>query len=212
MSYTVYMHKTPNNKVYVGITSVPISRRWQNGWGYRGQLFYRAILKYGWDNIEHIVVDTNLTKEVAEQKEIELIAEYQSNNKDYGYNVDNGGFTVGKISEETKEKLRVSMLGKQKSKETKEKHKMAQLKLWNSSEYRNARMKKYAESKRKKGYSYYKRGKPVVCIETQEVFQRIKDASEHYGICDETIRKCCHNRRRSAGGLHWRFAEEVSND
>ena len=56
MSYTVYKHTFPNNKVYIGITSQSVSRRWRNGEGYRNkqQLIYRAILKYGWDNIKHI--------------------------------------------------------------------------------------------------------------------------------------------------------------
>lgn len=33
-TYCVYIHKFPNNKVYVGMTS-DIKRRWQNGLGYK---------------------------------------------------------------------------------------------------------------------------------------------------------------------------------
>ena len=42
------------------------------------------------------------TKEEAEQKEIELISQYQSNNRNFGYNIENGGNSTGKISEEQK--------------------------------------------------------------------------------------------------------------
>lgn len=91
--YCVYKHTFPNNKVYIGITSLNPLRRWkQNGMGYKGQRFvFNAILKYGWDNIKHEILYSNLTKEEACQKEIELIAEYKSNNRKYGYNISIGG-------------------------------------------------------------------------------------------------------------------------
>lgn len=44
--YKVYKHTTPSNKVYIGITSQTISKRWQNGRGYiTNEYFYRAIKK-----------------------------------------------------------------------------------------------------------------------------------------------------------------------
>ena len=72
-NYIVYMHVFPNNKKYIGITSKKPKQRWESGTGYRTQsLMYRAIQKYEWDNIEHKILYINLTKEEAEQKEIEL--------------------------------------------------------------------------------------------------------------------------------------------
>lgn len=103
--YSIYMHKTPNNKVYIGLTSMEPRRRWLNGKGYRNQtLFFRAINKYGWENIEHLILFEGLNKEEAEKLEIELIGQYQSTNPKYGYNIQNGGFAA-KHSEETKKKL-----------------------------------------------------------------------------------------------------------
>ena len=52
--------------------------------------FTNAIKKYGWANIEHKILYTNLSKEEAEQKEIELIKEYKSNKREYGYNLTEG--------------------------------------------------------------------------------------------------------------------------
>jgi group I intron endonuclease len=105
--YSVYMHTFPNGKVYIGITARNPIKRWgYNGNGYRYQpLVYNAILKYGWDNIKHEILFTNLLQEEAEQKEIELIAQYDSTNHDYGYNIENGGSTIGKHSEETRQKI-----------------------------------------------------------------------------------------------------------
>lgn len=91
-NYKVYKHTSPSGKVYIGITGKSPEERWFNGNGYSKQkLFYKAIQKYGWDNFKHEILFENLTKEEACQKEIELIAEYKSNNSEFGYNQSLGG-------------------------------------------------------------------------------------------------------------------------
>lgn len=110
----VYKHTSPSGKVYIGITSMDIKDRWQNGNGYKNnQHFYRAIQKYGWDNFEHEVLFEGLTKEDACQKEIELIKLYDSTNPDKGYNYSTGGDGPAGIvlSEETRNKMRESKIG-----------------------------------------------------------------------------------------------------
>ena len=137
-NYKVYKHTSPSGKHYIGVTMQNPQVRWRkDGSGYKDNVyFWNAIQKYGWDNIEHNILFENLTKEEAEQKEIELIAFYKSNQRDYGYNIANGGNCVGTVSEETRrkisyanqnrsqetrEKLRNAVLGKKLSKETKQK-------------------------------------------------------------------------------------------
>ena len=130
-NYTVYMHKNKiNGKVYIGITSNNPKRRWDCGRGYKNQiLFYRSIQKYSWENFEHIILFENLTKKQAEQKEIELIACYKSNQREYGYNIANGGNCVGSASEETRKKMseRMKKNNPMKNKETVEKMRQSQL-------------------------------------------------------------------------------------
>lgn len=111
--YTVYKHTNKiNQKVYIGLTSQEPCQRWKGGHGYKPKTLgttsyiYNAILKYGWDNFSHEILFTGLTKAEAEQKEIELIAQYKSNQREFGYNIDSGGNSVGKMSEETIQKLR----------------------------------------------------------------------------------------------------------
>lgn len=112
--YSVYKHILPkevshkdNDMFYIGITKNDVETRWQNGCGYRhNPHFDNAIKKYGKDNFLHEVLFTGLTKEEAEQKEIEMIAFYKSNQREYGYNISNGGECLGKHSEETKQKMR----------------------------------------------------------------------------------------------------------
>ena len=117
--FCVYVHLFPNGKRYIGITSKRPKARWESGTGYKeGSPIRNAINKYGWDNIEHIILFEGLTQEEACDKEIELIAKYKTNiyryGNEYGYNMTDGGEgTVGhKLSEENIEKMRQRLLGK----------------------------------------------------------------------------------------------------
>lgn len=91
--YSVYKHTNKvNGKVYIGITCNKPEVRWgKNGIGYKRQLFWNAIQKYGWDNFAHEILFENLSESQAYQKEIELIALYDSTNREKGYNVALGG-------------------------------------------------------------------------------------------------------------------------
>lgn len=92
-NWYVYIHIFPNGKKYIGITSQSLKNRWRDGKGYKEQpIIWKAIQKYGWDNIEHKILFENLSKEEAEKKEKELIKEFDTliyNNK--GYNIQEGG-------------------------------------------------------------------------------------------------------------------------
>ena len=71
-NYTVYMHIFPNNKRYIGITSMGVKNRWRKGKGYyKCQLIYKAIQKYGWENIKHEILYEDLTKLTSEEYNLE---------------------------------------------------------------------------------------------------------------------------------------------
>lgn len=90
MSWTVYEHWSPSGKVYVGITSQSIKVRWQNGNGYiKCKTFYRAIRKYGWENMKHVIVSSNLGEKTAKNMEKDLIGFYK--NRGISYNITEGG-------------------------------------------------------------------------------------------------------------------------
>ena len=64
-NYTVYQHVTPDGMYYFGQTN-NIKRRWEgNGAGYKGTALQPYIDKFGWDNIQHIVLFKDQTKENA---------------------------------------------------------------------------------------------------------------------------------------------------
>lgn len=118
-NFSVYLHKSPSGKVYVGITKKKrVKDRWDNGNGYRNNIiFYKAINKYGWDNIEHIVLFNNLAESRAKSLEVDLIRHYK--NLGISYNITDGGEgTYGWTpSKETRRKISSSLKGRVISKE-----------------------------------------------------------------------------------------------
>lgn len=103
MAYIVYKHTNKTNgKCYIGITGQSPRKRWNGGAGYaQNSYFYSAIKKYGWDGFEHTIIAEGLTLEEAYAMERELIAKYNSSNREHGYNLDLGGNGAGSRSEET---------------------------------------------------------------------------------------------------------------
>ena len=188
--YTVYKHTAPNGKVYIGITSQSVNRRWQNGKHYETNKFFkRAILKYGWDNFKHEIIASNLSQKEACELEIMLIESIKSRNPKYGYNICSGGEkgSIGHtVSDETKEKLRVANLGKKLSGETKRK----------ISEH--SKTISHIEEGKKKS-------KAVKCIETNVVYYGVREASRQTCISSSSICLCCKGKLKQAGGYQWEY-------
>ena len=108
MRFWVYVHTCPNGKRYVGITTASKPEyRWKEGRGYKGQLFGRAVLKYGWDNITHEAWELTCESEMYYAEKY-LIAYYHTTENEFGYNLSSGGEggSLGCIrSEETRKRI-----------------------------------------------------------------------------------------------------------
>ena len=118
-NYTVYSHRNLiNGKLYFGITSQQPEIRWKNGFGYSyNRHFFNAINKYGWENFEHKILFSGLTKEAAVLFEAGLIAQFNTTNPKLGYNLakkgtSNGTSHSGKHTEEAKAKISQSRTGR----------------------------------------------------------------------------------------------------
>ena len=98
-NWSVYEHWTPDNEVYVGISS-DIERRWEyGGCNYHKEtLFGKCIQKYGWENITHTVVSEFDTMEEALQLEDDLIQLYRE--QDCSLNSHRSGFVWKKDPKE----------------------------------------------------------------------------------------------------------------
>ena len=53
-----------------------------------------------------------------------------------------------------------------------------------------------------------KRVKKVFCVELNKTFDYAKSAEEELGVCEQSIRACCRHEKNTAGGFHWRYANE----
>ena len=137
MAYSVYKHTSPDGRVYIGITKNDPQKRWQGGNGYRGNTYFmRSIKKHGWENFCHEILYTGLTENEAKQTEIMLIAQYKSNQRQYGYNISSGGESkAGTIVSEAQKKI-ISEANKNKvvSEETKKKLSAATKRNWQNPE------------------------------------------------------------------------------
>jgi len=52
------------------------------------------------------------------------------------------------------------------------------------------------------------RSKKVRCIDTNQVFDCISEASRVFRVCDRSIRRCLAGERNKAGGVHWQYISE----
>lgn len=90
--YCVYIHINKYNwKVYIGQTCNKKTRFYDNS--YRPcVLFHRALMKYGGlqNGFITIILKDGLTKEESDEWEKFYIKQYNSTNKEFGYNICNG--------------------------------------------------------------------------------------------------------------------------
>lgn len=95
-TYKVYKYTNIiNGKIYIGQTMDTLEMRaGANGYKYRKcPHFYNAIKKYGWENFISEILADNLTREQANELEIEYIEKFNSQNPEVGYNISDGGNT-----------------------------------------------------------------------------------------------------------------------
>ena len=223
--YIVYQHKNKiNGKVYIGITSQKPEQRWgSQGCNYKSSPhFYSAIQKYGWDNFEHNILFTELTKEQACLKEQELIKEYNLMNREFGYNSTSGG-DIFVMNEETKQKISQAMKGNQNnlghpcSEEKKKKISNAQ----KGREFTKEHKQKLSEAaknrhvpcseEKKQILKEKSHKKPVYCEELDKIFESVQECGRQLGIPATNISKLCNGRGKTLKGYHLRYYNDTIN-
>jgi len=224
--YTVYQHKNKiNNKVYIGITMQEPEKRWGiNGCNYKtSPHFYSAINKYGWDNFEHNILFENLTKEEACQKEQELIAEFNSMNREYGYNSTSGG-EMFVVSPEAKIKLSKSMLGnknglghicteekKQKISNAQKGKKLSEEHKGKLSEAAKNKHTPCSDEKKQKLSEGYPNKRKVYCKELDHVYNSVHECARQLNLYATNISKVCNGVHHTTGGYHFTYYDDTIN-
>ena len=171
---------------------------------------YRAIQKYGWENIEHIILFDGLSEADACEIEKSLIKKHRTNEKEFGYNIESGG-QCSNLAESTKQKLREAHTGKRASEETKGKMSASRKRfLSENPEYYQKNLEnimcaveKAAELKRKTVIQYDLDGNFLA------VWNSTREAERVLGIHHSHIAECCNKlpKHNTAGGYRWEYAD-----
>lgn len=228
--WCVYCHTNNiDGKKYIGKTCQKPEYRWNNGEGYKGSPhFYRAILKYGWENFAHEILAEGLSADEACTMEKLLIQQYDTTNEQKGYNLTSGGDgrTDWVVPEETRKKISNSRKGIVFSQETLKK--MSEAKIGRplsesaKEKLRNMNLGKIrsVQTRQKMGESKIGPNNPssypIYCIELDEIFWGQKEAANLYGLCKEGISACIRGKNNYAGKhpktnepLHWLRAHDA---
>jgi len=120
----IYKITSPSKKVYIG-QSINILQRWNSYKIFfnnikQQQRLYASFLKYGVDKHKFEILQTCNPEQLNELEKY-YVDLFQTFNSKHGLNLRDGGGGRGKVSEETKQKISQSKLGKKFTEEHKEK-------------------------------------------------------------------------------------------
>lgn len=232
---SIYRHIFPNGKVYIGQTCQKPEYRWGNGKGYKTSPFiFNAINKYGWDNIEHQILFSNLDQLNADIIEEDLIYYYKQIGK--SYNLATGGKVNRgwKYSEESKKKLSKAMKGKGAKRVKQIDPESGEVvKIWDSEteacEFykgnpglisdaikRNSLTKGYYWKFEDDNTPLIKKKNPLnkeveqidkKTLEVIKVWDSLSEVERLLNISASNISNVCKGKRKTAGGFIWRMKE-----
>lgn len=193
--YIVYMHISPSQKKYIGITCRKPSERWGKGTGYFSyskkqfnKYFIRAIKKYGWDNFQHIILEKDLTEEEAREKEKFYIQLYDTFHNGYNATLGGEGCSGHVVSEEARKKISAANKGRIP---------------WNKGIPLSEEAKRHL-SELNKGKPSYKR--------TPEIADKIRKARANYVVSEETKRKSSESHKGQPGYWAGKHRDEATKE
>ena len=209
-TYVIYVHINKINlKVYVGQTCQDVNRRWRNGKSYTTDTnthFASAIKKYGWDNFEHIILESGLTKNQANFYEKMYIKTYNSTNREYGYNRTYGGEGM-LATDEVCKKMRehhANFKG-----ENSPRYGISLKDIMSIDDY-NSYLERCRISAKKRVGSNSSNHVEVYCYELDRTFNTVTEAFKETGVSIGAISSCINGRTEFAGysaelnlRLHW---------
>lgn len=195
-----------NGKVYIGKTERTIKERMDEHIRHNYIVVDKAIRKYGIDSFVVEVVDSASSIEELDKKEQEWIEKCDCL-LPKGYNQTFGGSTSKGFHhrDESKQKMSISkseaykgegnpFYGKKHSEESKAKMSRSRKGRVLSEEWKE----KIGKAQRKK----------VINLDTDEVFDSVKSAAEHYNLKDTHIVRVCKGKRKKTGNYRWSYYDE----
>lgn len=181
-----------NGKVYIGQSRDIKHRRCCHEYDLKNNRHKNPHLQRAYNkNPEAFTFDIVCTckEEDLDELEIFYIRKYRSTDQEHGYNLDSGGNSSGRVSEETRAKISKSKIGNQA---------MKGIKL--SDEWKRHLSEAQPHKKR------------IECIETGVIYDSFADAARKTGLNRTKIVSCCTGKRNMTGGLHFRYADKRTSD
>lgn len=140
-----------------------------------------------------------MSRKDANNKERELIKEWKTQDRRYGYNITSGGEGAPGYhpSEETRRKLSIARMKENLSEETLRKRSEG----LRGRKFSDEHKRKIGDGNSKQIDMYSKNGEYI------RTFRAARDAEVELGISHSHISQCCHGKRNTAGGYVWKFAQ-----
>ena len=106
-----------NGKIYIGLTTNSLRQRWNEPCNSNdnSQIICRAIQKYSRNNFKIKIIEECNTQKQLNKREQYWIKKLDSQNKQIGYNIQNGGNGIGKVSAISKEKMSKAQIKRYKT-------------------------------------------------------------------------------------------------
>ena len=191
----IYKISSPTNKIYIGQSKNIISNRLNHyiNSNCSNQIkLYNSIKKYGWEqHIFEIIEECSLDQ--LNEREIYWGLFYNTLDPKIGLNLKLGN-ERGIFSEETKDKMSKSSLGKPKSQKHKENISKSRLGLKFSQEHINNM------SKSRFKYS-------IICLETKTIYKSANQASKELNVASASIIKVCRGIYKQIKGYTFKFID-----
>lgn len=214
--YKIYKYTNKiNGKIYIGQTKNTLAKRADNGRGYKNcPHFNNAIQKYGLNNFNVEILKDNLTLEEANYWEEYYIKQYDTQNRDKGYNLKSGGSN----SESLNRKAVICLETKQvyssladAEEKTGINYRMISECCNHTHNYQTAGG--YHWSFYNKDTKEYEKQliKKVLCKENNSVYKNCAEAAKELNLNSNSIARVCSGVRKSLYGLHFEYIyEEVA--
>ena len=170
--YVVYQHVTPDGMYYFGQTQ-NVERRWSNnGAEYKRTALQPYIEKFGWENIKHIVLFKDQTKEDSLWIENFLIETAREDGVCINKN------RSGLVSKEEGYQQRISKQYREQNKD-KIKQYREQYQEQNKDKIKEQSKQYYEENKDKKK-QYYEQNKDKIKEQSKQYYEQNKDKKKQY--------------------------------
>lgn len=189
------------------------------------RLLDRAISAHGRENFSVSVLEAVNTAEELDEREVYWISKLNTLAPN-GYNIEGGGKGKGFVSEETRRRLSVAMVGKFDGEKnpfygkhhTQGTRQKMRDNHWDMRGENNPNYGKHLSEETRRKLSESRKGvltgvdnhaaRAVICIETGRVYPTIREAAASVGISYSSLSQHLRGRSFSCAKLHWEYYEE----